>query len=177
MEYLLARQAANAAALENIDTETATDNRPLRQDNPLTMMKSYVHLELVADCPFSAALDYATDYLRRAETHLTFTVRNDTDERGRSHDELCVRWAARAPLVPHFVIDGTVRFRIAGSCTRLVLDASYAPPPTALGRILDAVLGHRVAVKICRDLLGHVAAELTERERALRSGYVTRSAC
>jgi hypothetical protein len=152
------------------------------------MTKSYVHLEELAECPFSVAQEYATDYLRRAETEtvvhvpldgtgnfspaaktvrFSFGVRSDTDERGRSHDELSVQWAARTPLLPH--LSGTLRFRIAGNRTRLVLDGSYVPPGAALGRIFDAVLGHWVAVKTCRDLLRRIARELTERERAWRS--------
>jgi hypothetical protein len=75
------------------------------------MTKSNVHLEELADCPFSVAQEYATNYLRRAETEtvlpvpldgtgnfsragktvrFSFGVRNNTDERGRSHDELSV---------------------------------------------------------------------------------------
>ena len=133
------------------------------------MTNSDIHLEVLADCPFSVAQDYATDYLRRAETGFSFGIRNDTNERGRSHDELSVQWAARTPLRSHLSIHGTLRFRIAGSRTRLVLDASYVPPG-AFGRIFDAVLGHRMAVKMCRDLLRRIAGELTERERAWRAG-------
>ena len=69
----------------------------------LTMTKSNVHLKVLADCPFSIAHDYATDYPRRAGTDFSFGVRNDTNERGRSHDELSVavgapRATAAAPI-------------------------------------------------------------------------------
>jgi hypothetical protein len=135
----------------------------------LTMTKSSVHLEALADCPFSIAEDYATEYLRRAGTDFVLGVRVDTNERGRLHDELSVQWVPRAPLLPHILMNGTLRFRIAGSSTRLVLDASYVPPGAALGRIFDAVFGHRIAVKMCWDLVRRIAADLTERERAWRS--------
>jgi len=177
MEHLLAQEAAKFAALENARTMSANDDEvfeSLREGalhiklSALMMTKSYVHLEVLADCPFSVAQDYATDYLRRAEADFSFVVRNDTNERGRSHDELFVQWADRAPLLPRLLINGTLRFQIAGSRTRLVLDASYVPPGAVLGRIFDAVVGHRVAVKMCRDLVRRIAGELTERERAWR---------
>jgi hypothetical protein len=75
-------------------------------------------------------------------TDFSFGLRNDTNERGRSHDELSVRWAARAPLLPHVLINGTLRFRIAGSRTRLVFDASYVPPGSTPIRIFAAVPAH-----------------------------------
>lgn len=162
MEYLLEQQAAASAALENAHTIGDSTS------GALTTTKFSVHVEVFADCPFSVAQDYAIDYLRRAEPDFSFGVRNDTNERGRSHEELSVQWGARAPLLPHVCINGTLRFRIAGSRTRLVLDASYVPPGAALGRVFDAALGHRMAVKMCRDLARRIAGELTERERAWR---------
>ena len=156
MEHLLAQEAATFAALENAGTMSANED------------EVFIHVQSLTDCPFSVAQDYATEYLRRAETDFSFVVRNDTKERGRSHGELFVQWAARAPLLPRLFIHGTLRFRIAGSRTRLVLDASYVPPGALLGRIFDAVVGHRVAVKMCRDLVRRIAGELTEHEQAWR---------
>lgn len=153
----------NAAANDNEVVESLRDS-----GGTLTVTKSYVHLEVFADCPFSVAQDYAIDYLRRAEADVSFGARNDTDERGRSHDELFVQLAACVPLLPRVLMQGTLRFRIAGSRTRLVLDASYVPPGAVLGRIFDAVVGHRVAVKMCRDLVRRIAGKLTEREGAWR---------
>jgi uncharacterized membrane protein len=80
---------------------------------------------------------------------------------------LAVHWAADTPLLPHF--NGTLRFRIADGRTRIVLDGSYVPPGGALGRIFDAVLGHRIALRTCEDLVRRLAADLTERERTWRS--------
>ena len=155
------------------------------------MTKTHVHAEELADCPFSIAEEYAADYLRRAESggpeavlhvpivgpgafpaagktvRFSFAIRHDSDEQGRSHDELAVHWTAGAPLLPHF--NGTLRFRIAGGRTRIVLDGSYAPPGCALGWIFDALLGHRIAQSTCEDLVRRLAADLTEHERTWRS--------
>src|ERR1700680_1897071 len=136
MEHLLAEPAAASGSLENGGTTSANDDDLGACTNgEFTMTKVYVHLEVLADCPFSVAQDYVTDYLLRARTDFRFGVRKDTNERGRSHDELSAQWAARAPLLRLLLINGTLRFRIAGNLTRLVLDASYDPPGGALGRI------------------------------------------
>jgi hypothetical protein len=157
------------------------------------MTTTHVHAEELADCPFSIAEEYAADYLRRAELggaerelHVSlngvgpfpgagktvcfsFGTRTDSDEIGRSHDLLSLQWTAGTPLLPQF--HGALRFRIAGSRTRIVLDGSYLPPGGALGKIFDAVLGHRIAARTCQDLVNRIASDLTDRERAWRSQH------
>jgi hypothetical protein len=155
------------------------------------MTTTHIHAEELAGCPFSIAEEYAAEYLRRAERGGTeavlhvplggfpglgktvsfgFGIRENTEEHGRSHNELALQWMAGTPLLPNF--SGTLRFRIAAGGTRIVLDGSYAPPGGALGRIFHAVLGRRIALKTCQDLLRRIAADLTERERTWRSGHV-----
>lgn len=157
-------------------------------------MEAHVHREALADCPFSIAEEYAAEYLRRAESggaeavlhvplggrgtfpgprkmvRFSFGIREDREEHGRSHDELTLHWVAGTRFLPNF--GGVLRFRIAGTRTRILLDGSYTPPGDALGRIFDAVLGRRIAAKSCQDLVDRIAADLTERERAWRSRCV-----
>jgi hypothetical protein len=150
---------------------------------------AHVHAEDTAACPFSIAEDYAHDYLRRAEqggaeavmrvpvglgsigrtVRLDFAPRADTDERGRAHDELLVTWSAGTPLLPSF--RGTIRFRIAGDRTRVILDGSYVPPGGTLGRLADRAIGRHIADRTARDLVRRIAADLGERERRWRAEH------
>ena len=68
---------------------------------------------------------------------------------------------------PTLVVNGSDDIVIP-TVNSFVFDASYVPPGAALGRIFEAVLGHRVAVKICRNIVKRIARKLTERERAWR---------
>jgi hypothetical protein len=153
-------------------------------------MQTHVHQEALADCPFSIAEEYATMYLHRAErggteavlhvplcghglfrgpsktVRFSFGIRKDSEEQGRSHDELKLQWIAGSPFLPNFC--GTLRFRVAGTGTRIVLDGSYTPPGHSFGRVFDKVLGRRIAAKTCEDLVKRIAADLTDRERAWR---------
>jgi hypothetical protein len=120
-----------------------------------------VRAEVRADCPFSVAEEYAVDYFRRAEAGyaeaemrvpvrllprffhrrmaVAFALQADVVEAGRAHQEFRVRWTAGTPLLPNF--RGTVRFRIAGPETRVIVDGSYEAPFGVLGRIFDHLIG------------------------------------
>jgi hypothetical protein len=141
-----------------------------------------IHRELVADCPFSVAQEYAEGYLRAAESGsdggvvragpfarrvvIAHGARSDVTETGRAHDELQLRWSARSPLLPDF--HGTLRLRIEGERTRLVLDGRYVPPGGPLGAFFDAVVGKHVAAATADDFLRRIAGALAERERNWR---------
>ncbi len=152
------------------------------------MKESHVHAEALAACAFSVAQGYAEDYLRRAErggseasvqvpivgnwaigptAKLRFTLRSDTAERGRSHEEIGLRWTTAFRLLPDF--HGTLRFRVQRSETRIVLDATYLPPAGALGSFFDVLVGRRIAARTCQYFVQRIADSLAERERSWRA--------
>lgn len=153
------------------------------------MTERTVMAEAHAACPFSIAQEYASDYLRRAETGheeaeirvplrllhwllrrrvgLTFGIRPDAAEAGRGHDEIRVRWSAGTAFLPDF--HGTVRLRIAGIATRVLVDGSYTAPLGPLGRLFDGVLGtHMARASVC-DLSSRIASYLEAREKDWRA--------
>ena len=144
--------------------------------------KANVHAERLADCPFSVAQQYAEEHLRGAEhggdssvvyagplhrqVVFSFGTRSDTDEGGRPHDEITLRWSAGTKWLPNFT--GTLRMRIASPGTLLVLDGHYVPPGGAPGVFFDRLLGNLIARITAGALLSGIARTLTERERVWR---------
>ena len=151
-----------------------------------------VSLQAYAACPYSVAQDYAIDYLRRAEAgmdeaeirvpvafwaglirrHVTisFGLHYDVVEAGRPHDEIRLRWTTGTPLLPDF--RGTVRFRIAGKGTDVLIDGSYHVPLGAFGRIFDRFAGRHLAVASLGDLAQRIAQSLTSTEHDWRKKAV-----
>jgi hypothetical protein len=146
---------------------------------------AHVTVESVADCPFSMAQEYADEYLRAAEGNgpegaigvpavrrgvlLSFAIHSDVIEFGRSHDELRVRWRSGTALLPDF--RGSVRFRIDGQRTRVLVDGTYAPPFGLLGAIFDRVVGQAIARASVRDFADRLAVFLTRREAQWRVAH------
>jgi hypothetical protein len=148
-----------------------------------------VTAEVVAECPFSIAQDYATDYFRLAvsgqeeaeirvplpflptflhrRVGLRFGIRADETEPGRTHDELRVTWSTGTRLLPDF--HGTVRLRIAGSGTRIIVDGGYHLPFGPLGYLFDRLIGAYIARASVRDLAQRIAVYLEEREHDWRA--------
>lgn len=136
-----------------------------------------VTAEAHAVCPFSIAQEYAVNYLRRAEagheeadirvpiiffptflrwrTAVTFSLHFDLREAGRKHDEIHVRWSSRTRLLPNF--RGTIRYRIAGSGTHLIVEGSYYVKFGPLGRLFDQLVGHYIAQTSMRDFTHRIA--------------------
>jgi hypothetical protein len=152
---------------------------------------SHVCVETIAECPFSIALEYAEDFFRAAEAGgegsvirlgmpagigaligrrviLSFGVHSDLTDRGRANEEVAFRWSAGSPLFPAF--HGTVRMRIAGRRTRLIVEGDYVPPGGVLGSIFDRMIGRRIARAGLYDFARRLAATLAERERRWRAG-------
>lgn len=147
-----------------------------------------VALQAYAACPFSVAQDYAIDYLRRAEAGtddaeirvpvafwaglirrrvtISFGLHYDVVEAGRAHDEIRLRWTAGTRLLPDF--RGTLRFRIAGKGTDVLIDGSYHIPFGILGRIFDSAAGRHLALASLRDLAQRIAASLVSSEHDWR---------
>jgi hypothetical protein len=148
-----------------------------------------VTIEAYAACPFSIAQEYAVDYLRRAEAGeaeadvhvpvrflpeflrrrvaVTFGLHADLTEAGRPHEEIRIRWTAGTPLLPDF--RGTLRFRIAGQGTNVLVEGTYRVPFGALGRVFDDIIGHQIAQASLGDLARRIADALETSERAWRS--------
>jgi uncharacterized membrane protein len=98
---------------------------------------------------------------------ITFGLHLDVLEAGRSHDEIRVQWKAGSALLPDF--RGTIRFRIAGTGTTVLLDGTYRVPFGPLGRVFDALAGHQVARASVNDLVARLAAALSSNERDWRA--------
>jgi hypothetical protein len=147
-----------------------------------------VTLQEYAACPFSIAQEYAVDYLRRAEegeaeanirvpirllpalvrrrVDLSFGLHLDVAEEGRAHDEIRMHWKSGTFLLPDF--HGTLRFRIAGSGTDVLVVGAYSVPFGALGRLFDHIVGRYIAECSLRDLARRIAEALERSERAWR---------
>jgi hypothetical protein len=148
-----------------------------------------VSLHEHAACPFSIAQDYAVEYLRRAEAGqaeaeirvplaffagvfrrsvaIVFGLHYDVAERGRSHDEIRLHWNSGTPLLPDF--RGTLRFRIAGTGTDVLIEGSYGVPLGMLGRIFDNVAGRHIARASLRDFARRIADALEANQREWRA--------
>lgn len=147
-----------------------------------------VTLHEYAACPFSIAQEYAVDYLRRAEAgkteadirvplrllplfvrrrvEVSFGLHVDVAEDGRPHDEIRMHWKTGTLLLPDF--HGTLRFRIAGQGTDVLVEGEYRVPFGALGRFFDQVLGRHIAQTSLRDLARRLVDTLETSERAWR---------
>jgi hypothetical protein len=147
--------------------------------------------EALSTCPFSIAQEYAADYFRRAENghdeaeirvpirffppafhrrvELRFGIRRDASDAGRAHDEIRVRWNTGTPLLPDF--HGTVRLRISGAATRVLVEGAYRAPLGAAGRLFDKLIGAYIARVSVSDLAHRIAANLEERECAWRARH------
>ena len=155
-----------------------------------------VTAESLAACPFSIAQEYASDYFRRAEAGheeaeirlpilflpeflrrhvgLTFGIHADDTDGGRTHDEIRLRWSTGTPFLPDF--HGTVRLRIAGSATRVLVDGGYHAPLGAFGRLFDRLIGAYIARASVNDLSQRIAEYLERREHEWRA-RLTSPAC
>ncbi len=163
---------------------------PVRRDfNAMSANVRAVALNVHAACPYSIAQEYAVDYLRRAEARedeaeirvplaflpriirrrvaISFGLHYDVAERGRPHDEIRLHWGSGTPLLPDF--RGTLRFRIAGAGTDLLVEGSYGIPLGMPGRIFDNVLGRHVARASLHDFACRIAGTLEANDRVWRA--------
>jgi len=141
-------------------------------------------LYAVADCPFSVAQDYATEFLRD-RTHALIrcrlgpwrpivpgtawvAARPDLTEFGAPHDELVLRWHPALPVLPTLEI--VVRFRIAWLTTSIAMEVRYLRGGALFRRCSSAILG-RVARVALADLLKRLTVYLERRERAYRRAH------
>jgi hypothetical protein len=161
----------------------------MTDEQPKDVIARKVSGDVLAACPFSIAQEYATDYFRSAESghdeaeirvpicflptairrrvELRFGVHSDGTEPGRTHDEIRVRWSSGTWLLPAF--HGTVRLRISGSATRVLVDGSYHAPFGVIGRVFDRLVGTYIARASVSDLAHRIAVYLEERERDWRA--------
>jgi hypothetical protein len=148
--------------------------------------RTAVSVSAIADCPFSIAQEYATEYLKppkvgskqaklyvqapfgpgalRHEVTLSAHLYTDSAEPGRMHDEIRLFWDSGSRLFPNF--RGTLRFRIDSDRTRVLLEGTYAAPPGLIGRLFDALAGKWIARASFRDLAKRIAAHLAARQAA-----------
>jgi hypothetical protein len=92
-------------------------------------------------------------------------------EPGRLHDAILLYWSAGTAVLPDF--RGTLRMRIDGTRTWLILDGNYALPGGLLGAIFDVLAGRRITRATAADLLRRFARarrqEILWRKRLVRS--------
>jgi hypothetical protein len=156
----------------------------MTSSNAITPKRTTHSVSAVANCPFSIAQEYATEYLRAAEAGcpqaairlrwpvpalqhrvaMTFGRHLDIAEEGRRHDELRLSWRSGSRLLPDF--RGTLRFRIDRENTLVLLEGSYVAPLGFVGRLFDAVVGGRIARASLSDLANRIAAYLSARQQA-----------
>jgi hypothetical protein len=160
-----------------------TTNATVTEESPSDSARN-VSADVLAACPFSIAQEYAEDYFRSAEAghneaeirvpirflptvirrrvELRFGIHSDGTDGGRTHDEIRVRWSSGTWLLPAF--HGTVRLRISGSATRVMVDGSYHAPFGVIGRVFDSLVGGYIARASVTDLAHRIAVYLEERE-------------
>jgi hypothetical protein len=153
--------------------------------------RTEIAVSALAQCSFSIAEEYATEYLRRAEAGgpeatirvpwprpfgflrhrvaLSFGIHEDVLEGGRRHDEMRFHWESGTPLLPNF--SGTLRFRIEALRTRVFVDGGYTIPLGPAGYCFDQVAGKRLARASLQELADRVAAYLTDRESKWRAAH------
>lgn len=155
--------------------------------------RTEISVSALAQCSFSIAEEYATEYLRRAEAggpegtirvpwpwpwpfgllrhHVTlsFGIHEDVLEGGRRHDELRFHWESGTPFLPNF--RGTMRFRIEDLRTRVYVEGDYMIPLGAAGYCFDQVVGKRLARASLQELTDRVAAYLSDRESKWRAAH------
>lgn len=152
--------------------------------------KTSVCVETICDCPFSIAQDYAVEYLRRAEAggpeavmtaapfipigrkvKLSFGLSADISEGGRQHEEIRVLWFAGSKLFPDF--RGTIRFRIDGRRTLIIVEGRYVPPLGWFGNVFNRLVGRWIATLTLDDLARRLCVQLERRERLWRAANET----
>lgn len=154
-----------------------------------TAGRTAISVSAIADCAFSIAEEYATEFLRSAEAGgpealiriplavpnaalqhrvgVRFGLHFDILEKGRAHDEVRFRWTSGSRRLPDF--HGTLRFQIEGLRTRILIDGSYRAPLGALGRAFDRIAGKHIARASLADLADRLARYLGAREHAWRN--------
>jgi len=105
----------------------------------------------------------------RRRVAVTFGLHLDVAEAGRRHDEIHLSWSAGTPMLPDF--RGTLRFRIAGSGTEVLVEGSYRVPFGVLGSLFDDVVGRHIARASIGDLTRRIADALEVQERAWRAAH------
>lgn len=106
-------------------------------------------------CPFSAAIECAEGFLRRAaehgridelliDTRLSVVVVEDYTDTVRRHDALEFRWRPTFTIFPVGHAFLTVRPH-APQGTELQFSIAYEPPFKGFGRLFDAWIGRHVA--------------------------------
>ena len=157
----------------------------------MSAARTKIAVESDAHCPFSIADEYATEYLRQAEAGgpestirvpwqlplpaprhrvaISFGIHRDVVEPGRGHDEVRFWWTSGSRFLPDF--RGTMRFRIDGGGTRILVEGEYTVPFGLPGRWFDLAIGRHMARASLQELADRVARYLEERQRSWRAAH------
>ena len=117
-------------------------------------------LTTIAECPFSIALEYATEFLREIRDSqrrrfrgswlrlpmpfvfhhdtLFYELKEDDLETGRAHDEIRLNWRTRSVFLTN--LRAVIRVRIFVERTQLICDVEYDAPRGPLGQLLETCI-------------------------------------
>jgi hypothetical protein len=151
------------------------------------MPATTVHVERMCECPFAIAQEYAEQYLRQAEAggpqariraplpflgqkvKMSFGLWGDIAEGGHQHEEIHLRWSSGSKWLPDF--RGSIRFRIDGRNTLILVDGTFTPPLGWFGVRFDQLVGRRIAEYGLYDLAGRIGDQLERKERAWHAAH------
>lgn len=164
-----------------------------RRQNVPPGRRTRISVTARAECPFSIAEEYATEYLRRAEAGgpesmigvpwrlpfpplrhhvaISFGIQIDVKEDGRQHEEVRFWWKSGSRFLPDF--RGTMRFRIECLGTRILLAGDYEVPCGMIGRWFDSAYGRHMARASLQELADRIALHLELRERTWRTAHAS----
>jgi len=142
---------------------------------------TFIRKTAIADCPFSAAIDYAAEYFGQHTTLplvgtvalqtnvlTTFEIVLDPTDKGRVHKALHLNWSPgeRLPL-PRFA--GLLTVRPSSGLTKLILEGTYEAPFGIAGALFDRLVGKQIAGGTVNRLLRQIAVAIETRWREYAS--------
>jgi hypothetical protein len=138
-----------------------------------------------AQAPFSMTIDLVerffqsphqlsvgpTRSVRAAVVAEAGQIRDETDATMR-HEALVIRWQPRS-FWPLPDLHGLLTVRVNAPATEVTIRSEYSPPLGVLGRVFDALVGHRIAQSTLRILLEDICAYVESEYEIRRLQYPT----
>jgi hypothetical protein len=138
---------------------------------PPVASKRLIRRNAFARCPFSAAIDYAQEYLAHGrpdellvESSFDVLTVDDYTDSVRRHDAIEFRWRPRSAFFPHGQALLTVRPH-APQGTELQFSVVYIPPLGTPGQLFDNLIGRHIAWITTGLLLRRLRTEIERSNR------------